>query len=167
MVTELFVPYTEVSPTADPDCSSFFCSCGAGHMVRTLALPYCYARRILLYLQVAFTRYGEEFRRQRRLMARGLAQGRIPQYHPLITASVRPLLRALIASSGRDFVPAIRRYAGGLALSVFYGLEATRDDDLAMLKVEQATDLLANEAAGGGLWAVDIFPFRACIVPAA
>ncbi|KAI0002537.1 cytochrome P450 [Russula compacta] len=115
--------------------------CGAGHMV-------------------AFTRYGEEFRRQRRLMARGLAQSRIPQYHPLITASMRPLLRSLLASSGKDFVPAIRRYAGGLNLSVVYGLEATRDDDPALLKVEGATDLLANQiTAGGGLWAVDILPF--------
>jgi cytochrome P450 len=136
-------------------------------MVRILALRYRYGLYILLYHQIAFTRYGEEFRRQRRLMARGLAQGRIPQYHPLIIASMRPLLRSLIASSGCDFVPTIRRYAGGLALSVVYGLEATRDDDPAMLKVEQATDLLANEVAGGGLWAVDIFPFRACTVPTA
>ena len=98
-------------------------------------------------------------------MARGLAQWRIPQYHPLITASSRPLLRGLIASSGRDFVPAIRRYAGGLTLGVVYGLEATRDDDPALLKVEGATDLLANHiTAGGGLWAVDILPFRACIL---
>jgi len=133
-------------------------------MVRIPALRYRYGLYILLYHQIAFTRYGEEFRRQRRLMARGLAQGRIPQYHPLIIASMRPLLRSLIASSGCDFVPTIRRYAGGLALSVVYGLEATRDDDPAMLKVEQATDLLANEVAGGGLWAVDIFPFRACIL---
>ena len=101
-------------------------------------------------------------------MARGLAQGRIPQYYPLITASTRPLLRRLIASSGHDFVPAIRRYAGGLNLSVVYGLEATRDDDPVLLKVEGATDLLANKiTAGGGLWAVDILPFRACIVPPA
>lgn len=115
--------------------------CGAGHMV-------------------AFTRYGEEFRRQRRLMSRGLAQSRIPQYHPLISASTRPLMRSLLASSGRDFVPAIRRYAGGLNLNVVYGLEATRDDDPALLKVEGATDLLANHiTAGGGLWAVDILPF--------
>ncbi|KAI9465858.1 cytochrome P450 [Lactarius psammicola] len=115
--------------------------CGAGHMV-------------------AFTRYGEESRRQRRLMSRGLAQSRIPQYHPLISASTRPLLRSLLASSGRDFVPAIRRYAGGLNLNVVYGLEATRDDDPALLKAEGATDLLANHiTAGGGLWAVDILPF--------
>ncbi|KAI0260736.1 cytochrome P450 [Gloeopeniophorella convolvens] len=115
--------------------------CGAGHMV-------------------AFTRYGEESRRQRRLMARGLAQNKIPQYHPLIAASTRPLLRGLIASSGSDFVPAIRRYAGGLNLNVVYGLEATRNDDPALLKVEGATDLLANEiTAGGGLWAVDVIPF--------
>lgn len=114
--------------------------CGAGHMV-------------------AFTRYGEEFRRQRRLMSRGLGRGVIPQYHPLITASTRPLLRSLLASSGGDFVPAIRRYAGGLNLSVVYGLEATRDDDPALIKAEGATDLLANEiTAGGGLWAVDILP---------
>jgi hypothetical protein len=94
-------------------------------------------------------------------MARGLGQGRIPQYHPLIAASTRPLLRNLLASSGGDFVPAIRRFAGGLTLNVVYGLEATRDDDPALLKVEGATNLLANRiTAGSGLWAVDILPFR-------
>ena len=117
---------------------------------------------------MAFTRYGEEFRRQRRLMSRGLARGRIPQYHPLITASTRPLLRSLLASSGSDFVPAIRRYAGGLNLSVVYGLEATRDDDPALVKVEGATDLLANQiTAGGGLWPVDILPCRLCLATTA
>ena len=116
---------------------------------------------------MAFTRYGEEFRRQRRLMSRGLGRGVIPQYHPLITSSTRPLLRSLLDSSGGDFVPAIRRYAGGLNLSVVYGLEATRDDDPALLKAEGATDLLANKiTAGGGLWAVDILPCRPCLVTA-
>src|SRR5713226_10558160 len=101
-------------------------------------------------------------------MSRGLGRGIIPQYHPLITASTRPLLRSLLASSGGDSVPAIRRYAGGLNLNVVYGLEATRDDDPALLKAEGATDLLANEiTAGGGLWAVDIIPCRLCPVTAA
>jgi hypothetical protein len=101
-------------------------------------------------------------------MSRGLGRGVIPQYHPLITASTRPLLRSLLASSGGDFVPAIRRYAGGLNLSVVYGLEATRDDDPALLKAEGATNLLANKiTAGGGLWAVDILPCRPCLVTAA
>jgi hypothetical protein len=101
-------------------------------------------------------------------MSRGLARGRIPQYHPLITASTRPLLRSLLASSGGDFVPAIRRYAGGLNLSVVYGLEATGDDDPALLKVEGATDLLANQiTAGGGLWPVDILPCRLCLATTA
>jgi len=127
---------------------------------QTLVLIFSTGPYSTLPLQVAFTRYGEEFRRQRRLMSRGLAQTRIPQYHPLICASIRPLLRSLLASSGRDFVPAIRRYAGGLNLNVVYGLEATRDDDPAFLKVEGATNLLANRiTAGGGLWAVDILPF--------
>ena len=98
-------------------------------------------------------------------MARGLAQSRIPQYYPLIAASTRPLLRNLLASSGGDFVPAIRRYAGGLNLNVVYGLEATRDDDPALLKAEMATDLLSNHiTAGSGLWAVDILPFRLCLL---
>lgn len=101
-------------------------------------------------------------------MARGLGPGRIPQYHPLITSSTRPLLRSLIASSGCDFVPTIRRYAGGLTLSVVYGIEATCDDDPALLKVEGATDILANQiTAGGGLWPVDILPFCACMFSAA
>jgi hypothetical protein len=82
--------------------------------------------------------------------------------------STRPLLRSLLASSGGDFVPAIRRYAGGLNLNVVYGLEATRDDDPALIKVEDATDLLANQiTAGVGLWAVDILPCCAFLVSAA
>lgn len=101
-------------------------------------------------------------------MSRGLGRGVIPQYHPLIAGATRPLLRSLLASSGGDFVPAIRRYAGGLNLSVVYGLEATRDDDPALIKAEGATDLLANKiTAGGGLWAVDILPCRPCLVTTA
>ncbi|KAI0056348.1 cytochrome P450 [Artomyces pyxidatus] len=114
--------------------------CGAGHMV-------------------AFTRYGPASRRQRRLMALGLSRATVPSYHPLITASTRKFLRTLFAEPG-NHLGAVRRYAGGLNLNVVYGLEVTRTDDPYLMKVEGATDLLANEVtAGGGLWLVDIFPF--------
>lgn len=55
------------------------------------------------------------------------------------------------------------RYAVSIVLRIVYGLEV-RDDDGSMryLEVEEATsDTLASEImAGGGVWAVDMMPWR-------
>ncbi|KAI0316607.1 cytochrome P450 [Amylostereum chailletii] len=108
---------------------------------------------------VAFTRYGDVFRRQRRLMSRGLAQNKIKTYLPLITTSTRSFLQSLLDSPS-DYLGSIRQYAGGLNLLVVYGLHVKDKDDPYLVKVENATKLLSVDFAdGGGLWAVDFFPW--------
>lgn len=59
-------------------------------------------------LQVAFTRYGEKSRRQRRLMQKALGPGAIPAYHPLLEIETQALLRRLLDDSG-NYESHIRR----------------------------------------------------------
>jgi cytochrome P450 len=129
--------------------------------VRPLERSGAVSGPLLTLPQVAFTRSGPDARRQRRLMTLGLSASKIASYHPLIAASTRPFMRALLAArSPVDRVAAVRQYAGGLNLRVVYGLEVEGPEDPCLMKVERATELLANEIAGPGLWAVDVFPIR-------
>jgi len=45
---------------------------------------------------------------------------------------------------------------------VLYGYKVTSADDQFMKLAEESTEVLSNKlVTGGGVWAVDIFPFRA------
>jgi hypothetical protein len=58
-----------------------------------------------------------------------------------------------------EYIKHIRRYAGGLTLSVVYGYEAVSNDDEFLSLAEECVGLLSNHiASGGGIWPVDIFP---------
>ena len=108
---------------------------------------------------VAFTPYGEQSRRQRRLLTSAFGIPTIPQYHPLITSSTHSFLRHLI-SSPTDYVQWIKNYAGSLTLSVVYGYKISdpKNDEFLTMADEQV-ELLANKiAGGGGLWPVDLVP---------
>ncbi|KAF5310107.1 hypothetical protein D9619_010511 [Psilocybe cf. subviscida] len=140
--------------------------------------------------QVAFTSYGAQSKRQRRLLHKALGAPTIPSYHPFLLTETRSFLRRLIVSPS-SYTRHIRRYAGGLTLSVIYGYEVVRDgpaddaqdaavsssskagnnsavpnagkpqpevDDMLAL-AEECVGILSNKvAAGGGIWAVDVFP---------
>ncbi|KAF8995974.1 cytochrome P450 [Cyathus striatus] len=107
---------------------------------------------------VAFTAYGDESKRQRRLMHKAFGVNAIPAYHPLLNTETNSFLRRLLADPA-DYVKHIRRYAGGLTLSVVYGYEVKSNDDKFLDLAEECVDLLANRiASGGGIWPVDIFP---------
>ncbi|PFH51601.1 hypothetical protein AMATHDRAFT_142046 [Amanita thiersii Skay4041] len=108
---------------------------------------------------VAFTSYGEESRRQRKIMTKAFGIPSIPAYHPLINTETHSFLRRLI-SDPSNYVKHTRRYAGGLTLSVVYGYEATSNDDEFLAAAEDCVDILSNHiASGGGIWPVDILPF--------
>ena len=47
-------------------------------------------------IQVAFTRYGDKSRRQRRLMLKALGPAAIPTYHPLLEIETHALLKRLL-----------------------------------------------------------------------
>ncbi|RDX54448.1 cytochrome P450 [Lentinus brumalis] len=108
---------------------------------------------------VAFTRYGDKARRQRRLMVKALGPNAIPAYHPLLEIETQQLLKRL-ADDPKNYETHIRRYAGTLTLLVIYGYRVTSNDDPFLNLAEECVDLLSNDiTSGGGIWPVDIFPF--------
>lgn len=107
---------------------------------------------------VAFTPYGAQSKRQRKLLNSAFGVPTIPSYHPLITTSTHTFLRSLITAP-ESFVPHARVYAGSLTLSVVYGYQPQGPTDPMLTLAEECVDLLANRiASGGGIWPVDIFP---------
>ncbi|GBE84279.1 Multifunctional cytochrome P450 monooxygenase af510 [Sparassis crispa] len=108
---------------------------------------------------VAFTRYGDKSRRQRRLMQQALGVSAVRTYQPLLEIETAALLKRLLADP-QDYVGNVRRYAGGLTLLVMYGYRANSKDDQFLMLADTCVDLLSNHiASGGGIWLVDIFPF--------
>ncbi|KAJ7474696.1 cytochrome P450 [Mycena latifolia] len=106
---------------------------------------------------VAFTRYGDTSKRQRKLLAQAFGAQVIQSYHPLIETETHSFIRRLVAEPSK-YMEHTRRYAGGLTLSVVYGYEATENDKFLNLG-EECVDILSNRiASGGGIWPVDIFP---------
>ncbi|KAF9652712.1 cytochrome P450 [Thelephora ganbajun] len=106
----------------------------------------------------AFTSYGDQMRRQRKLMQRALGPTAIPKYHSLLEMETPWFLKRLLENP-EDYITPIRRYAGGMTLLVVYGYQVKSDDDTFLQLADHCIDLLANEiASGGGIWPVDIFP---------
>ncbi|KAI0676742.1 cytochrome P450 [Trametes maxima] len=108
---------------------------------------------------VAFTRYGDMSRRQRRLMQKALGPSAIPSYHPLLEIETHALLKRLF-DDPENYEGHIRRYAGSLTLLVVYGYRVTSNDDPFLTLAEECVDILSNRiASGGGIWLVDVLPF--------
>ncbi|KAJ8082771.1 hypothetical protein PM082_008627 [Marasmius tenuissimus] len=117
---------------------------------------------------VAFTGYGAQSKRQRRLMNMAFASTRIPTYFPLIARETHFFIRRLLApkpptmsqdESQKFYLPLLRRYAGQLTLNVVYGYKVESNDDPFINLAEECVDILSNKiASGGGIWPVDIFP---------
>lgn len=117
--------------------------CGAGNMV-------------------VFTNYGDRARRQRRLMSHTLSQFNVPRQHEQIELEGRGLIDRFIHHQEDPFHN-LRRYAVSIVLRIVYGIEVREDDgSMKYLEVEEYTaDLLSNEImAGGGVWPVDMMPWR-------
>ncbi|KAJ4477294.1 cytochrome P450 [Lentinula aciculospora] len=133
---------------------------------------------------VAFTGYGAQSRRQRKLIGMAFSKERIPAYQGLIERETAGFLTGLlsahssaasstVSSSSQNtlpsrflaYIPLIRRYAGQLTLSVIYGYTVptsyTRNvHDRFLDMAEDCVDILSNRiASGGGIWLVDIFPW--------
>ena len=107
---------------------------------------------------VAFTRYGDQMRRQRKLMQRALGSTTISKYHSLLEMETPWFLKRLLENPN-DYTLPIKRYAGGLTLLVVYGYQVKSDDDAFLSLADHCLDLLANDiASGGGIWPVDILP---------
>jgi hypothetical protein len=107
---------------------------------------------------VAFTPYGDQSKRQRRLLNKAFGIGAISSYYPLIQSSTHSFLRSL-SSSPAKYISHTRAYAGGLTLAVVYGYKPSSASDPFIELAEECVDILSNRiASGGGIWPVDIFP---------
>ena len=108
---------------------------------------------------MAFTGYGDQSIRQRRLARKAFGAPIIPSYYPFMSSETHHFLRRLVADPS-EYVKHVRRYAGSLTLAVVYGYEVVSKEDAFLNLAEECVDLLANRiTAGGGIWPVDIFPF--------
>jgi cytochrome P450 len=111
---------------------------------------------------VAFTRYGDQSRRQRKLMTRALSVQAVKNYEPLIAAETHAFLRRLIHTPN-DYVAHIKRYSGQLTLSTVYGYRVNSNDDAFLTLANECVDLLSQKiASGGGIWPVDVIPACSC-----
>jgi hypothetical protein len=91
-------------------------------------------------------------------MHRALGLHAIPAYLPILSAETHFFLCQLVATPA-NYVNHIRRYAGGLTLSVVYGYEAAPYQDEFLALAEESIKLLSEKiASGGGIWPVDVFP---------
>ena len=107
---------------------------------------------------VAFTRYGDQMKRQRKLMQRALSPSAIPKYHSLLEMET-PLFLKRLLQNPEDYTTPIKQYAGGLTLLVMYGHQVKSDEDVFIQLADHCVDLLANKIASGvGIWPVDVFP---------
>lgn len=107
---------------------------------------------------VAFTAYGEQSKRQRKIMYKAFGLSVIPTYHPLLASETHNFLRQLVRSP-ESYVAHTSRYAGALTLKVVYGYEPLPKEDKFIALAEECVDIISNEiASGGGIWPVDIFP---------
>ena len=106
-----------------------------------------------------FTTYGEIFRRRRKLMHQTLGPRTLPQYLSGLEAETKTFIRSLVTDSD-NYLRHIRRYSGGLTLSIIYGYQVKSSDDQYLLLAEECMSLLANKISSSpGLWPVDILPF--------
>jgi hypothetical protein len=105
-----------------------------------------------------FTTYGDTFRRRRKLMHQTLGPRTLSKYLSGLEAETKIFIDSLVTDPD-NYVPHIRRYAGGLALSIVYGYNADSNDDKYLKLAEECMQLLSNDMAGSGFWPVDILPF--------
>ena len=92
-------------------------------------------------------------------MQQTLGPRSVPNYYDGLQVETMRFIQSLQADP-ENYIRHIRRYSGGLTLSVVYGYNATSSDDKYLLLAEESMNLLANEMVTGvGVWPVDVFPF--------
>ncbi|KAF5309844.1 hypothetical protein D9619_010522 [Psilocybe cf. subviscida] len=91
-----------------------------------------------------FTCYGAQSKLQCCLLHKALGAPTIPGYHPFLLTETRSFLHRLIVLPS-SYTRHIRRYAGGLALSVIHGYEVVRDGT-----ADDALDAAASSSSRAG-----------------
>ncbi|KAG7095910.1 hypothetical protein E1B28_006595 [Marasmius oreades] len=108
---------------------------------------------------VPLSKYDATFKSQRRHIQHTIGTRVIPTYYPLIQSQTLTVLRSLV-DTPEDYVTHLRNLTGGLSLSVVYGHSPQDGNDKFLLMATECLSILANDiTSGGGIWAVDVFPF--------
>ena len=124
-------------------------------------------------------------KRQRKILVKAIGAGSIKTYEPILDGQSRDFVQNLTkpAMDFRNtllwfvvffffFFPlgravnglSLPRYNAGLTLMVLYGHKLKSTEDRFMKLAAESTEVLSNKlVTGGGVWAVDIFPFCASI----
>jgi len=128
---------------------------------------------------MVFTGYGDQFRRQRRLMQRATGPQVVTNYQPMLEVNTRGFLNSLVKSPlnytehiiGYAYLLRILReytcdspdisirYAGSKTLMIVYGhqVKSSSEDSLLAL-ADEGTEIIKGIASGIGIWPVDIIP---------
>ena len=99
----------------------YLCSlrCGCKDMVRRSRSPPTRALNSMTSKQVAFVPFGDQSKRQRKLMHRALGAESILRYRPLIETETKSFMRRLLDDPS-DYIEITRRYAVGLICRAVY-----------------------------------------------
>ncbi|KAJ7274074.1 cytochrome P450 [Mycena rebaudengoi] len=106
---------------------------------------------------VLFTRYGDRLRAYRRILNSTLGPSVAHKHSTMQQLEVHKFLNRLVHSSD-ELIPAIRRFAGSVALFVAYGHVVEGDGDKYVLLAEELSQITAA-ATQPGKWLVDYFPY--------
>lgn len=91
-------------------------------------------------------------------MHKAFGASALPAYHPFMIAETRDFLRKLVYKPV-FYEQHIRRYIGGLALSVIYGYKAKPEGDKLLALAEECGNIFTDQIlSGSGIWAVDVIP---------
>ncbi|KAF9557276.1 cytochrome P450 [Agrocybe pediades] len=106
---------------------------------------------------MVFTGYGDQFRRQRRLMQRATGPQVVTNYQPMLEVNTRSFLRSLVKSP-QNYTEHLISYAGSKTLMIVYGHQVKSSQDTLLSLADEGTEIIKGIASGVGIWPVDIFP---------
>ncbi|KIJ23526.1 hypothetical protein M422DRAFT_275879 [Sphaerobolus stellatus SS14] len=105
---------------------------------------------------LAFTRYGSQWRRYRRLFHDYVRQNNVAQNWPIQSQQCRKLLRNLLRTP-QGYSKHIRHMVGAIIMEIAYGVDVKPKDD-PYLKMTEVTMQAVGESAIFGSFMVDFIP---------
>ncbi|KDQ57129.1 hypothetical protein JAAARDRAFT_131349 [Jaapia argillacea MUCL 33604] len=101
---------------------------------------------------IALMRYGEKWRRNRRLVHQKFRYEASLRYRPIVLEKVREGLRNVL-DKPEDFNLHLRHIAASIIMSVTYGYEVNPKEDRFVTIAEEATEMLVNALLPGSMLA--------------
>ncbi|KAG6887848.1 hypothetical protein C0995_012238 [Termitomyces sp. Mi166 len=104
-----------------------------------------------------FTKYGKDFRLQRRMIQQYFTNAKRPEHHPVQTHEARVLVQNLLRAP-EEWEKCLLRFSTSIIIQVGYGHQIVSDNDQ-YLNIAQECCQIAKELGPLGATPVDIFPF--------